>query len=134
MKKFSLALLLSSIVFFVHAQQNNAGDTTDYNKEILHVQIEPKFPGGNIVLKRYLKQRSLDIGTDSTDNETAIVSFLVDKEGKVSEVVVKNESSIDATLAERAKRAIIKGPKWMAAVHNGRNVIARNIILVTWQR
>lgn len=95
MKKVYLLLTLSLVTFLVSAQQNNSADTIDYNKEFTQVQIPPMFPGGIGVWKIYLERNGLKVGVDSNDNETAIVSFLVGKQGNVSEVMVRNEDKIN---------------------------------------
>ncbi|MFX8523828.1 energy transducer TonB, partial [Acinetobacter baumannii] len=54
---------------------------------------------------------------------TVIVSFIVSKDGSISDVTAENDPGY-GTKAE-AIRVIAKGPKWKPAVQNGRNVIYR---------
>jgi periplasmic protein TonB len=107
----------------------------DYDKEFKTVQIEAKFPGGNAAWLKYL-QRNLnaDAPTENgapSGNYTVIVSFLVDKNGNISEVQALNDPGY-GTAAE-AVRVIKKGPAWQPAVQNGRNVIYRQKQSVTFQ-
>ena len=54
---------------------------------------------------------------------TVIVSFVVDKEGTISDVQAENDPGY-GTAAE-AVRVIKKSNKWIPAIQNGRNVIYR---------
>jgi periplasmic protein TonB len=107
----------------------------DYDKEFKTVQIEAKFPGGNAACLKYL-QRNLnaDAPTENgapSGNYTVIVSFLVDKNGNISEVQALNDPGYGT--ASEAVRVIKKGPAWQPAVQNGRNVIYRQKQSVTFQ-
>ncbi len=107
----------------------------DYDKEFKTVQIEAKFPGGPSAWNKFL-ERNLNSNTPVDNgappgNYTVTVSFLVDKDGNISEVNAMNNPGY-GTAAE-AVRAIKKGPKWIPAVQNGRNVIYRQKQNITFQ-
>jgi periplasmic protein TonB len=109
-------------------------ETEDYDKEFKSVQIEAKFPGGAAEWAKFL-QRNLN--ADEPVNQGAppgryvvVVSFLVDKDGSISEVRAENNPSYGT--AEEAVRVIKKGPKWVPAVQNGRNVIYRQKQQITF--
>jgi len=107
----------------------------DYDKEFKTVQIEAQFPGGQGAWLKYL-QRNLNADAPTENgappgNYTVIVSFLVDKNGNISEVQALNDPGY-GTAAE-AVRVIKKGPAWTPAVQNGRNVIYRQKQSVTFQ-
>ena len=107
----------------------------DYDKEFKTVQIEAKFPGGNAAWQKYL-QRNLNSEAPVENgappgNYTVIVSFLVDKNGNISEVQALNDPGYGT--ATEAIRVIKKGPAWTPAVQNGRNVIYRQKQSVTFQ-
>lgn len=129
MKTVLLVLSLAGFSFASFCQEKK--DTTDYNKELKHVQVQPVFPGGIHVLEVYLDKNGLKPGVDSNDNKTAIVSFLVDKQGVVSEVTVINKDRINEKLAKKAQKVIKDSPKWHPAIQNGKNVIYRKVILIT---
>lgn len=110
-------------------------ETEDYDKEFKTVQIEAKFPGGNDAWSKYLT-RNLNAQLPSDNgappgNYTVVVSFLVDKDGNISEVQALNDPGYGT--AEEASKVIRKGPKWTPAVQNGRNVIYRQKQSVTFQ-
>ncbi|MFN4008248.1 MAG: energy transducer TonB [Chitinophagaceae bacterium] len=107
----------------------------DYDKEFKTVQIEAKFPGGLGEWKRFLERNlNRDVPIDNgapVGNYTVVVSFLVDKDGNVSEVRAENNPGYGT--AEEAVRVIKRGPKWTPAVQNGRNVIYRQKQTITFQ-
>lgn len=107
----------------------------DYDKEFKTVQIEAKFPGGSGAWSKYLERNlnsnaPVDNGAPA-GNYTVIVSFLVDKNGNISEVQALNDPGYGTS--EEAVRVIKKGPAWTPAVQNGRNVIYRQKQSITFQ-
>ena len=91
------------------------------------VEIEAKFPGGLEEWRRFL-ERNLrsDVPIEngaSSGKYTVIVSFVVDKEGTISDVQAENDPGY-GTAAE-AVRVIKKSNKWIPAIQNGRNVMYR---------
>ena len=106
----------------------------DYDKEFKTVQIQAKFPGGPEAWVKYLKRNlRADVPVENgapTGRLTVVVSFLVDKEGNISEV--KSENDPGYGTAAEAVRVIQRGPKWQPAVQNGRNVIYRQKQTVTF--
>jgi protein TonB len=109
--------------------------TEDYDKEFKTVQIQAKFPGGDGEWRKYLERslnRDLPVENGAPPgNYTVVVSFLVDKDGSISEVKAENAPGYGT--AEEAIRVIRKGPKWIPAVQNGRNVIYRQRQSITFQ-
>jgi len=106
----------------------------DYDKEFKTVQIQAQFPGGPEAWQKYL-QRNLraEVASDNgaaPGNYTVVVSFLVDKEGNISEVKAENNPGYGT--ADEAVRVIQRGPKWKPAVQNGRNVIYRQKQSITF--
>ena len=107
----------------------------DYDKEFKTVQIEAQFPGGQAAWLKYL-QRNLNADAPTENGAppgsyTVIVSFLVDKNGNISEVQALNDPGYGT--ATEAVRVIKKGPAWTPAVQNGRQVIYRQKQSVTFQ-
>jgi beta-lactamase regulating signal transducer with metallopeptidase domain len=75
------------------------------------------FPGGQIAWEKYLL-RNLNRDVPKNNNGTfgkytVVVSFVVDKEGNISEIKALNDPGF-GTKAE-AERIISKGPKWVPA-------------------
>lgn len=107
----------------------------DYDKEFTSVEVQAKFPGGQEAWNKYL-QRNLDAQTPTNEgapagNYTVTVSFLVSKDGSISEVQALNDPGYGC--AAEAVRVIKKGPKWTPAQQNGRSVIYRQKQNITFQ-
>jgi hypothetical protein len=100
----------------------------DENKIHTVVQIPAEFPGGQSGWQRYLTNtlnKNVLIQNNAPDGKyTVIVSFIVSKDGAISEVKAENDPGYGTK--EEAIRVIEKGPKWKPAVQNGRNVIYRH--------
>ncbi len=98
------------------------------------VQIPAEFPGGIPAWSKYLERnlnRDLPIDNGAPPGKyTVVVSFIVDKNGGISEVNADNDPGY-GTKAE-AIRVIVKGPSWKPAVQNGRNVIYRHKQSITF--
>ena len=107
----------------------------DYDKIFTSVQVEAGFPGGPAAWIKYC-QRSINaqVGVDNgapPGTYTVVVSFIVDKQGNISEVQAENDPGYG--MAAEAVRAIQRGPKWTPALQNGRNVISRKKQPITFQ-
>lgn len=107
----------------------------DYDKVFTVVQIAAEFPGGLPAWSKYLERnlnRDLPVENGAPPGKyTVVVSFIVSKDGSISDVVAENDPGY-GTKAE-AVRVITKGPKWKPAVQNGRNVIYRHKQSITFQ-
>lgn len=93
----------------------------------LTVEVPAQFPGGFDAWKKYL-ERNLNAGLPAENGAqagkyTVMVSFVVDKEGNISDVKAENAPGF-GTEAEAIK-IIKKGPKWQPAIQNGRKVAYR---------
>jgi protein TonB len=107
----------------------------DYDKVFTVVQIESEFPGGQAAWVKYL-QRNLNSDVPNQNGAppgkyTVMVSFIVDKEGNISEVTADKDPGYGTK--DEAIKAIKKGPKWTAAVQNGRKVTSRKRQAITFQ-
>lgn len=106
----------------------------DYDKIFNVVQIPAEFPGGLPAWAKYLERnlnRDLPVENGAPPGKyTVVVSFIVAKDGAISDVVAENDPGY-GTKAE-AVRVITRGPKWKPAVQNGRNVIYRHKQSITF--
>ena len=100
---------------------------SNYNKIFTAVQIPAEFPGGVPAWVRYLERnlnRDLPVEKKAPSGKyTVTVSFIVDKNGGISEIKAENDPGYGT--AEEAVRVIKKGPSWKPATQNGRNVTSR---------
>jgi protein TonB len=110
-------------------------DDEDYNKIFTSVQIEASYPGGMAAWGNYLR-RNLD-ATKISDNGappgkyTVVLSFIVDKEGNISDVAAENDPGYGTK--EEALRVLKKSGGWTSAIQNGRKVISRHKQQITFQ-
>jgi protein TonB len=106
----------------------------DYDKVFTVVQIPAEYPGGLPAWTKYLERNlNRDVPNDNgapPGKYTVIVSFIVAKDGSISDVTSENDPGY-GTKAEAIK-VIQKGPKWKPAVQNGRNVIYRHKQSITF--
>ena len=110
-------------------------DPIDDPKEIKIVQIQARYPGGADAWKKFL-ERTLrqDVPTENganTGRYTVVVSFIVDKEGNISEVRADTDPGY-GTAAE-AVRVIKSSGKWQPAEQNGHKVIYRQKQIITFE-
>ncbi len=117
---------LAPVVVDEGKQVIEAKKDEDENKVFEKVEVEASFPGGERDWRKYL-ERNLDANTPVENGApegsfTVTVQFIVDKEGNISDV--KALSNHGYGMEEEAVKVIKKGPKWVPAIQNGRNVKA----------
>ncbi len=107
----------------------------NYDSIFTSVQVEAQFPGGQDAWKRFLERNlNSQVPADNgapAGNYTVTVSFLVDKDGNISQVKALNDPGYGCS--DEAVRVIKKGPNWISAIQNGRNVIYRQKQNITFQ-
>lgn len=106
----------------------------DLDKIFTVVQIPAEFPGGLPAWAKYLERnlnRELLIENGAPPGKySVVVSFIVAKDGTLSDVVAENDPGYGTK--NEAVRVIAKGPKWKPAVQNGRNVNYRHKQSITF--
>ena len=106
----------------------------DYDKVFTVVQIPAEFPGGLPAWSKYLERnlnRDLPVENGAPPGKyTVIVSFIVDKNGGISEVKAENDPGYGTK--DEAVRVIKRGPNWKPAIQNGRQVIYRHKQSITF--
>jgi len=99
------------------------------------VSIEARFPGDLAGWTKYLRSHlNSDLPSQNgapAGQYTVIVSFVVNTEGIISEVRAENDPGYGTK--QEAIRVIQKGPNWIPAIQNGRNVIYRQKQAITFQ-
>lgn len=106
----------------------------DYEGIFTIVQVEAKFPGGASAWKKFL-ERNLNSNVPVENGAppstyTVVVSFLVDKNGRISDITALNDPGYGT--ADEAVRVLKKSPQWTPALQNGRNVIYRQKQQITF--
>ncbi|HJU45166.1 MAG TPA: TonB family protein [Chitinophagaceae bacterium] len=93
----------------------------DWDKTFTKVEIESEYPGGQAAWARFLNKtfQYPSAASEAGIQGTIVVQFVVDKEGKVSDVQV---ISGPEELRAEALRVIKKSGKWIPAIQNGHQV------------
>jgi len=126
MKRIFFPILFLPVVSDVIAQN----PTQQLSKEPIEdsvyrkVEVEAAFPGGQRVWVTYLqKNLKAEIGIENfapPGSYTVVVEFIVNKNGEISEI--KPLTNHGFGMEEEVMRVVSKGPKWVPAIHNGRQV------------
>lgn len=103
---------------------NSIGDKPVFTE----AQIQPQFPGGADGWQKYLMQ-NLDASIPAKNKApngicTVTISFLIDENGKVSDVKAINDPGFGT--GKEAVRVIAQGPDWIPATQNGYKVVFAN--------
>ena len=111
--------------YIAKAQRENLD--TIYDK----VEIEATFPGGPSAWSEYISNKLGKTLSDFGDKDygTCIVRFIVDQNGKISNVEATTMK--DSKLAKYTIKAIEKGPDWIPAQKDGKMVKAYRLQPVT---
>ena len=136
MKKILIALLIMVFSFSLFAQEPELSDYEKYriekekelygepNEEVFYiVEDMPKFQGEDAKeFRKYITQNVIYPQEAVKDGITGkvIVSFVVDKNGKVTKAKV--EKSVDQYLDAEAIRVVMSSPKWTAGKQRGETV------------
>lgn len=107
----------------------------DQEKLIAKVQEAPKFPGGTTGWQQFLsKTCNLDLVVEKggpPGTYAVQLSFVIDKDGDVRDVKALNDPGYGSK--EDAMRVLLSSPKWTPAMVNGKPVIYRDKISITYQ-
>jgi hypothetical protein len=134
----ALPLLACTIAVFslqvkADAQSLPEPATTSISKQE-HVQEEAKFPGGREGWQKFLSTtcnfKSIVEKGGAPGKYTVLLSFIIDKEGKIKDVQALNDPGFGSR--EDAVRVLSASPKWTPAKLNGKNVIYRNKVSITY--
>lgn len=114
-----LTLALMSIVF---CECSTLKKMAKENQEVLMVVDDmPEFPGGTVELMQFLS-RTIVYPSTAKENkiqDRVMVTFIVRKDGSISDVKAKGEYPI---LNEEAERVFKSMPKWIPGKHEGKAV------------
>ena len=82
------------------------------------VQVKPEFPDGINNFYKYVIKNI--IISDEIDKSRIIVSFVVENDGKLSDVTIKSDIGFEQN--EIIKKNIQNSPSWLPAEHDGHKV------------
>jgi hypothetical protein len=102
-------------------------------KQVLtKAEIEPQFPGGDAAFRKFMKE-NLDNSIASKapeGNYNVIIQMLIDESGKISNI--KPISDLGYGLEQEAIRVMGKSPNWLPAIQNGKKVLFKKKIIITF--
>jgi periplasmic protein TonB len=122
MKIFTLTLILLIALLKANAQADTLHIITDTGKSaFFKVEIESEFPGGPSAWLKYLNSHLTypNKAVRKRIQGTVLLQFIVDKEGRISEL---RALSGDPILEEAALKAMEDSPRWIPAIQDGRAV------------
>ena len=93
-------------------------------------EVTPLYPGGEAAMMKYL-QKNLKYPAIAKENGvkgTVYVQFVVEKDGKVDDVIVAK--GVDKSLDAEAKRVVLAMPKWAAGKQAGQAVAVQYVLPV----
>lgn len=106
-------------------------DTRVYN--LAELAQQPSFPGGDAAMYAWLSKNLQypPIAQENGISGTVVVSFVIGKDGSVSDVKVVRGK--DPSLDKEAVRVVSKMPKWNPGKQNGQNVRVSYTLPVKFQ-
>lgn len=97
------------------------------NSDNVIVQKQAEFPGGQKAWQSFLKENmDTDVPVRNgapTGKYIVLVSFIIDKEGNLSELKAENDPGFGTK--EEALKIMKQSPRWIPATQNGKNIIYR---------
>lgn len=101
--------------------------------EVLKMDKEPQYPGGLQGLMEFLMEnvKYPPEAAKAGIQGKVLVSFIVNKDGTISDVSVRN--SVNPLLDAEAKRVVSIMPRWIPGEHNGKKVRVVYLLPVTFR-
>jgi len=103
-------------------------------QNVPHERAQPEFPGGLQAWSKYLARNlNSDIVSQRkapSGKYTVMLSFMVSEEGEISNVRALTDPGYGT--AEEAIRVIVKGPRWLPAVKDGKRIAMESKQSITY--
>lgn len=111
-------------------------DTTDrilLDKVTDFPDVEAKFPGGFEAWRKFLLDELVypEIAIEMGDCGIVYVSFIIERDGRVSNVTVRR--GVSRSIDEEAKRVVEASPKWIPGQVNNKNVRTSTTLMITFE-
>jgi len=119
-------LLIIPAVILLHSIELNNNSSLIVNRSktvnIKYAQTlkAPEFPGGDKAFQKYLDKNLKPQDTTKDIQGSVIISFFVEKDGRLSDIKVAKSLSVD--LDKEALRVIHLSPNWIPATQNGKPI------------
>ena len=120
----------NSIIITTKARESQ---TAAHEEEFVVVEEMPQFPGGNEAMQKFIAENLIYPKTamDKGEQGRVILSFVIDKRGKVGDV--KLIRSVSPELDAEAIRVIQAMPDWIPGKQKGKAVNVRYTIPILYQ-
>ncbi len=118
--------------------------TTNPIKKVVNLNKDKEgvalFPGGEAAWAKYLDEHvnaalgkfiPMPTGVKKV-TQTAHVTYNIDSDGSIIDIVVTNADTIHPKLTEEAIRVLKNSPKWNPAIQNGKPVKYKARQTITW--
>jgi protein TonB len=141
MKKITILIIGILALNTLNAQEEDTVSRKESDSiEVNSVRIPASFPGGVEGWNKYLQK---NLRVEETEQyvkipkgqkigrDVVVVTFLVNKDGSISDVKVENKPH--PKLAKEAIRVVAEGPNWIPAELNGQKVKFRHKQSITWE-
>jgi TonB family protein len=100
-------------------------------------EVQPSYTGGNDEMFKYLNAnlKYPEAAINNRDEGTVFVDFVVDKKGKVRDVIATESTweKVDSTLVREAMRVVSEMPVWVAGTQKGKAVDVAYSIPITFE-
>ena len=104
------------------------------SSDIVNIQKSAEFPGGQKGWVNFLEEnmdRDVPVRNGApTGNYLVIISFVIDKEGNLTELKAENDPGFGTK--EEALKIMKRSPRWIPASQNGKNLIYRHRQMVAF--
>lgn len=127
--KAILFTIVGLISFFTgFSQDSTATDTSSNVYKFYHVQKRARYKGGDAALDKYISKhvkvpdRMYEL--ENGFSKTVMVAFIIEKNGCVSNIKVRNKAAIPYDLQQACIKAFedMKCKKWKPAIQRGKTV------------
>lgn len=115
--KTLLILFFTNVIsLHAHAQDTQEKDTTVFKWYL--VQEKASFPGGDSLLDQYIFKnlKIPDVAYDSASSGTILVTFVVEKDGSLTNVEIVSKRKLGFGIEEAVLKLFRDMPKWNPAI------------------
>lgn len=116
MKLKTLLILFFTAAISCQVQAQNQEDTTVFKWYL--VQEKASFPGGDSLLDQYIFKnlKIPDVAYDSASSGTILVTFVVEKDGSLTNVEIVSKRKLGFGIEEAVLKLFRDMPKWNPAI------------------
>ncbi len=133
MKKWLLIFLVVGFSGLEVNAQQLPEHSPSRDDTFIMVEQMPKFPGGQEAMFDYIKINLIypNFVNEERAEGKVLVSFVIDKKGKVVDVKAKNH--INSKLEKEAVRVVKSMPNWEAGVQDGKPVNVQMMLPINFK-